>query len=1439
MRGQSRPREWARIKDGKRWGGGASSAAWDDGGSELVTSRGAAGRGGRGGDHRDVHAAVVPRVAARGGPAGPEALAATFLNIECKSAEVPRFLAHVLLRTFRFRIWTRFSLIPRGTSSVITDNSEACLEYHSFETLSRKALDLEATLANAQPSQSDTKKKKSPQEWKKKGAKLMMVESDGTQTEIDELTYLMDYSEYDGEETAEGSTLAAVVRAKAGGRVKGQPKSQGKAASNQTKVADWVKAVASMLTFYFDDDAGSMLRRWMDTGFWLALVRYGGALLAIHAGWLALVYLVRKKEERQRAQQEEAEQLGHRLLERLQESSIRRQMYLEQRHEAASIERLKFWHFEPSNGDDATPEEQHKEFLSKLVTRLLYTCNYQQSELERQNQELQQQYQDLKTHHQELANLRRIVQSHEDATQALNSCVLDLEQAVPGPDAGESSSAPSNRQLEQRVDHVVAMLRDINTFAAPTTINNQLDTLKTEVQQLQSTNTDGNNPKQYKMPTFQLEKFDDYMHQDPVLWWEAFTTQLRILPVAKHAYIGALFMNSKGGCQIWLTHLEATHGVDVADLKDKITWEELTRLWKKRFIVDDAPTLAINRLFTTTQGNTATRDWLTEWQKIKATPDLDLPFPHLRCEFYNRSCAALSQALGDREQYATFAEIIDKAREIIKTNRAAAHERSTWQPTYVEKVKTGPRPQHVAAVESDSGEDPAAAQASREGDQVAVVQPRSNKKSRANGKAKSASPTGNGQPAPPWVKFGLTEAEYKYRGRYGCSYWCNGTKHKTSLCEDQAKEDARPRRSAEFAPGKGYTLLLQCRSINNPVIGWQASESGTKMKPSSARHPQTDGQTDRAHQTAQMMLRTLIRPDQKDWVDRLLDIKFAYNTSVHLTIGMTPFELHHGGRKGRIFADLLLPRPADIDAACSPASVRKYRELLAQAHANMQKAQVRMQQQANRHRVPCPIRADDLVWVSAEEFALEQDVSRKLLPKWFGPWPVTSAAGDEPDGPSFVINIPPHLMVHPVFHASKLATYTPGKSDDFPGRRSQDPPMDGHQEVDRVITDRKYGSKPRQYKVTFKACDRDDTRWISGADLKASAPLIYAHYEKQRASTASLRSRFIVATHSLREGQGVEGLSCEGSRARMVAKVEVERGHASGRADDVVIGNLGGCEQLIPVVLVWMAILPQDSLESIVDLLGLSIGLGVECSARLERGSICFEDVFPELGEEAGITITDDVSGEAVMACDMIEEEGGDVFGTARSRARNEVGTFGQAADNDVDAIMPAYGSNGEVEGVSDDIEMASGVGDLEDRGRGDGLLDGDNVAEVFDARSGKRKFAELGVEFLLSEDREDLANMLEVGLEGGAKDEDIVKIHDDTDFEEVTEDVIHGGLECGGGIGESERHYEELIVPELRAECRLVGVLADTDLVEATTKVNLGEIFGSTKSIKGLGDPR
>ncbi|GBG78893.1 hypothetical protein CBR_g28608 [Chara braunii] len=94
--------------------------------------------------------------------------------------------------------------------------------------------------------------------------------------------------------------------------------------------------------------------------------------------------------------------------------------------------------------------------------------------------------------------------------------------------------------------------------------------------------------------------------------------------------------------------------------------------------------------------------------------------------------------------------------------------------------------------------------------------------------------------------------------------------------------------------------------------------------------------------------------------------------------------------------------------------------------------------------------------------------------------------------------------------------------------------------------------------------------------------------------------------------------------------------------------------------------------------------------------------------------------------------------------------------------------------------------------------------------------------------DRENLAEVLKVGLEGGVEDKDVIKLDDDTDFEEVAEDVVHGRLEGSGGIGESEWHHEELVVVEPRAEGGLVGVLlAETDLMEATVKVDLESWYG------------
>eukprot|EP00896_Chara_braunii_P022071 GBG79947.1 hypothetical protein CBR_g30210 [Chara braunii] len=262
---------------------------------------------------------------------------------------------------------------------------------------------------------------------------------------------------------------------------------------------------------------------------------------------------------------------------------------------------------------------------------------------------------------------------------------------------------------------------------------------------------------------------------------------------------------------------------------------------------------------------------------------------------------------------------------------------------------------------------------------------------------------------------------------------------------------------------KGYPKEIVCnRDTRFMSDFWLAliKRWGSSLKPSSSRHPQTDGQTERAHQTAQVLLRTLIRPDQIDWVERLPDVELAYNSSIHPAIG-SPFEFEHGSPVTSPL-DIITPRTAESDDHL--LFLRRMQELLVKARDQMAKTQQRMSQQANRQRLPCPFRAGDLVWVSTAEFSLEQDVSRKLLPKWMGPWPIIEPTGDAPEGPSFTIQVPSHLPVYPVFHCSKLAFYTPADHDDFPGRRTQYPPsMDGFQEVGYIISQRRFGNKPTEY----------------------------------------------------------------------------------------------------------------------------------------------------------------------------------------------------------------------------------------------------------------------------------------------------------------------------------------------------------------------------------------
>ena len=71
---------------------------------------------------------------------------------------------------------------------------------------------------------------------------------------------------------------------------------------------------------------------------------------------------------------------------------------------------------------------------------------------------------------------------------------------------------------------------------------------------------------------------------------------------------------------------------------------------------------------------------------------------------------------------------------------------------------------------------------------------------------------------------------------------------------------------------------------------------GTKLKLSSAYHPQTDGQTKWTIQSLEDLLRVCVLEKKGSWESFLPLIEFTYNNNFHSTIGMAPYEALYGRR---------------------------------------------------------------------------------------------------------------------------------------------------------------------------------------------------------------------------------------------------------------------------------------------------------------------------------------------------------------------------------------------------------------------------------------------------------------------------------------------------------------------------------------------------------------
>jgi len=150
---------------------------------------------------------------------------------------------------------------------------------------------------------------------------------------------------------------------------------------------------------------------------------------------------------------------------------------------------------------------------------------------------------------------------------------------------------------------------------------------------------------------------------------------------------------------------------------------------------------------------------------------------------------------------------------------------------------------------------------------------------------------------------------------------------------------------------------------------------------STAFHPQTDGQTERLNQMIEAYLRAFVNQEQENWVLLLPMSEFAYNNSVTIGNGMSPFYTYYGRH------------PATINPPSSeplnPAST-VYAHWMQTVHDESRKgleaAQERMRRYTDPDRKEPPAyQVGDLVMLSGRNIKTRRP-SKKLDHKNHGPF---------------------------------------------------------------------------------------------------------------------------------------------------------------------------------------------------------------------------------------------------------------------------------------------------------------------------------------------------------------------------------------------------------------------------------------------------------------------
>lgn len=188
-----------------------------------------------------------------------------------------------------------------------------------------------------------------------------------------------------------------------------------------------------------------------------------------------------------------------------------------------------------------------------------------------------------------------------------------------------------------------------------------------------------------------------------------------------------------------------------------------------------------------------------------------------------------------------------------------------------------------------------------------------------------------------------------------------------------------------------------------------------KLNMSTSYHPQSDEQTEVVNRCIEDYLRCMVSDQPRNWCAWLPLAEYWYNTNYHSATKFTPYEVVYG--QAPPLHVPYLPNAAVVESVDRSLAARK--KVIHRLKHNLQKAQHRMKQLANKHRTETHFDVGDWVYVKLQPYkqhSLKSHHCQKLSPRYFRPFQVVARIGLV----AYKLKLPTHVCIHDTFHMSVL-----------------------------------------------------------------------------------------------------------------------------------------------------------------------------------------------------------------------------------------------------------------------------------------------------------------------------------------------------------------------------------------------------------------------------------